>query len=461
MPRRGVNAADVTSDTQLRGFDIEVRKHVLHDYNYTVQVVGSYSELMVLIRSPHTACDVAWAMYYQSGARDRCDSSCRALDAPLIGNLTLLEAGTGTHVAPLDGWLPYRCCVDFSFAYTSLDIGIMYAAGASAPSFFAVVFQIIFEPFVVNYMAFLFMWVIVVSHLIWLVERKFNTKQFPLSYIDGIDDAVWWSIVTVTTVGYGDKSPETPLGRLVAMVWMLLGLFMFSVLSGHMSSRFVDLSATKTVTSVRDLQGLRVCSYYGYFSTWYFPEHVEFTPIERNDVVECGAELEAGNVDAIVMDIPLMADFARMNTWAKSAELSFSEPIASAPCGIVFAETANGRALNQEISPRLMEFRDTATYNTLVDQWLAPPTATFVQNTIRWDLVTPILIVLIGYLAVQCLLIVRHHREQIGKQISRFSLRATMPQTMPHRASVSSHRDSEMTTTGSAARVRVQHDSPR
>src|SRR5699024_9963037 len=37
-------------------------------------------------------------------------------------------------------------------------------------------------------------------------------------------DGLWWSIVTTTTVGYGDLSPETGMGRLIAMVLMLVGI---------------------------------------------------------------------------------------------------------------------------------------------------------------------------------------------------------------------------------------------
>ena len=37
-------------------------------------------------------------------------------------------------------------------------------------------------------------------------------------------DALWWGVVTLTTVGYGDVTPQTPEGRLAAMALMLLGI---------------------------------------------------------------------------------------------------------------------------------------------------------------------------------------------------------------------------------------------
>jgi hypothetical protein len=50
------------------------------------------------------------------------------------------------------------------------------------------------------------------------MEKDENPVQFPPIYLDGIDDAIWWSCTTVTTVGYGDKYPITNLGRLFALL---------------------------------------------------------------------------------------------------------------------------------------------------------------------------------------------------------------------------------------------------
>ena len=47
---------------------------------------------------------------------------------------------------------------------------------------------------------------------------------------------MWWSFVTVTTVGYGDKVPTTSSGRLIAMVLMTLGVGLVSVLTSSIAS---------------------------------------------------------------------------------------------------------------------------------------------------------------------------------------------------------------------------------
>ena len=57
--------------------------------------------------------------------------------------------------------------------------------------------------------------------------------------IESFPDALWWSIVTATTVGYGDISPVTPLGRAVAVVLMLGGIGLFGALTANLASVLV------------------------------------------------------------------------------------------------------------------------------------------------------------------------------------------------------------------------------
>lgn len=53
------------------------------------------------------------------------------------------------------------------------------------------------------------------------------------------EDAVWWAIVTVATVGYGDKFPVTPLGRLIGTAMIVMGVSLFSVLTSYIATQFM------------------------------------------------------------------------------------------------------------------------------------------------------------------------------------------------------------------------------
>ena len=61
----------------------------------------------------------------------------------------------------------------------------------------------------------------------------------PMSNIRTAEDAVWWAIATMTTVGYGDRFPVTSEGRLISSFLMVCGIGLFGTLSGFVASWFL------------------------------------------------------------------------------------------------------------------------------------------------------------------------------------------------------------------------------
>ena len=58
--------------------------------------------------------------------------------------------------------------------------------------------------------------------------------------INTFTDAVWWAVVTTTTVGYGDMYPSTGLGRILAVVLMILGIGIIGTFTSAISAYFTD-----------------------------------------------------------------------------------------------------------------------------------------------------------------------------------------------------------------------------
>jgi voltage-gated potassium channel len=72
----------------------------------------------------------------------------------------------------------------------------------------------------------------------WAFERGHPDGQ-----IGSLVDGVWWAVVTSTTVGYGDMVPVTPEGRGVAVLLMLVGIALLSVVTANVAAFFVEESA--------------------------------------------------------------------------------------------------------------------------------------------------------------------------------------------------------------------------
>ncbi|QFQ96908.1 potassium channel family protein [Streptomyces phaeolivaceus] len=64
-------------------------------------------------------------------------------------------------------------------------------------------------------------------------------RDAPGGNIDTLDDAVWWSFTTMTTVGYGDHAPTTGLGRVLAVGLMLSGIALLGVVTANIAAWFI------------------------------------------------------------------------------------------------------------------------------------------------------------------------------------------------------------------------------
>ena len=162
-------------------------------------------------------------------------------EIPLDATLADLETGAvDVGVAALTITAERERRIDFSHAYHVSGLALAVPAPASAWSstltgFFTLEF--------LSAVGTLALVLLVAGFAVWLFERKRNQEQFGHgSTLRGIGDGFWWSAVTMTTVGYGDKAPTTLGGRLVALVWMFASLI---VIAGFTASIAASLTADR------------------------------------------------------------------------------------------------------------------------------------------------------------------------------------------------------------------------
>jgi polar amino acid transport system substrate-binding protein len=144
-----------------------------------------------------------------------------------------------------------------------------------------------------------------IGALVWISERRKNSTQFGGGPVHGIAAGLWWSAVTMTTVGYGDKAPVTVTGRMLALVWMFTAIIIISMFTASFTSALTLNQLASAINGPDDLARTRVATVGGSTSAAY----LEHRHIKYRDVPNVVAGIEAvaaGELDAMVYDAPIL-----------------------------------------------------------------------------------------------------------------------------------------------------------
>jgi len=171
-------------------------------------------------------------------------------------------------------------------------------------------------------------------------------------------------VVTMSTVGYGDKRPKKIGGRVIAAVWMFVGIIWFAGLTATLSSALtVDRITHGEITDLPDLYGKRVAVIEDTTSEEFLRYHnVKLVLTKTLD--ELLGKLKGGEADAVVYDAPPLMYAAKLDPTIKVVGRMFAHQ----NYGIVFPNTG-GEFLKELFDIEIMLSRKTGEYQKIYDKW--------------------------------------------------------------------------------------------
>ncbi len=146
--------------------------------------------------------------------------------------------------------------------------------------------------------------ILIFGLLLWVVEKSKNPDMFRKGW-RGVMDGFWWSAVTMTTVGYGDKAPISGIGKAIATIWMFTAVIIVSGFTATIASSLTVQRAQGDIEDIHDLAKVKTITVEESNSATFLrkkgidPKQVP----TLNDALE---QLKEGKVEALFYDEPLL-----------------------------------------------------------------------------------------------------------------------------------------------------------
>lgn len=249
--------------------------------------------------------------------------------------------------------------MDFSHPFFTSGLGI--AVNAEHGGTLAGVLKAVFSLQFVHALLALGFVLALIALLIWLFERKANPQQFGGSAIRGLGAGFWWSAVTMTTVGYGDKAPVTAWGRLLAIIWMFASVISISGFTATIASVFTLQQIQGHIQGPQDLPGNKIGTVTGSTGAQFVRKN-NLQQLNYENPEAAVTALAEARVDAVVYDQPILRYLAKLETAGRVNVLPASFERQDYAFGL-----PAGSKLREDINKSLLRHvRDEAWQQTLV-----------------------------------------------------------------------------------------------
>lgn len=185
--------------------------------------------------------------------------------------------------------------------------------------------------------------------VIWLFERRKN-PDFPKGW-RGIFDGAYFISVVMSTVGFGDKKPITPMGKIITVIWMFIAMGITSLFISSLSSSMTVDKLEGKITSTNDLKKLKVAAIEGTSADLYLTKH-EVKHYSYKSSETALDDIAKKELDAYVDDVCMLNNLINQDGFKDKLSISESE-FETQYYGIVLKK---GESLRETINPLIMKY---------------------------------------------------------------------------------------------------------
>lgn len=199
--------------------------------------------------------------------------------------------------------------LDFSQSFLKSGLAIAVPAGNTDYKWIRV-FESICSPRILKAVVLMILMSLIFGIIVWLLERRRNSEMFDDAYAKGVGDGIWWAMVTMSTVGYGDKSPKTMGGRIVAFIWMVISIIFIAAFTAAITSELTIGELRGKVRGFNDLYNSRVGCVRGSEGCDFLTKK-GVTVIPFQNVDKGLLAMEGKRIDAFVQDGNMLSYLAK------------------------------------------------------------------------------------------------------------------------------------------------------
>ncbi|PSO44958.1 MAG: hypothetical protein BRC25_03560 [Parcubacteria group bacterium SW_6_46_9] len=168
---------------------------------------------------------------------------------------------------------------------------------------------------------FLIFWIFA-AHVLWWSEmdEQFEEGEIRDGYIPGIFDSVYFCIIVMSTVGFGDITPNNWIGRICTVILIFVGISFFGWFVSEASSALTVYKSQTQISGPNDLRGKKVATEKATTSIEALSQ-IGADIVRKNTFQEAFQALQAGEVQAAVFDYPVLVHYAKTKTKDNGVEL--------------------------------------------------------------------------------------------------------------------------------------------